>query len=701
MTVNLLFRDLVIAFGLAVISVLFVCSLGLNLSTAFSVAIAIPVSLSIGAIILPFIQVDLNQISLIAFIISLGVLVDDAIVVNENIDRHLQKGKTPFKAAVDGTKQVSVSVITSTLTVVFTFLPLVLLPGAAGAFIRPLPTVLISTIIASTIVALGLIPMYRVIRETSRIKSGNIGTNKSERKPAGLLGDFIEKLANWYGEVILKRVVRRPLLFTISGFLLGTIAYALIPFIPLEFFPDTNREEVFIEAILPEGVVISETDEEMKKVATWLQDQVEVRTVTTYVGANIPRLFGMTGSSQIGPNKANFLVFIDKDKTTTKEMVDLWNERLPKEFPEMMVTLSVIESGPPVGAPIAIQISGESLETLIELTNQVKSVLSSVEGVASISDDVGSQLPTLDIVPNRTAMDQWGITSREISESLRLLGDGIPLGQIEQQEQLLDMRMTYFQEGTKSLDQLENIYLPTREGEAISLATFVDVDSTFSIQTIPHRNNVRTITVRAYPGERTTDEILADSRKELDEIFVSETGYSLVIGGENSARSDVFIDIGKIFIIVLFLVLIVLAIQFYSLVIPFLILSTVYLAISGALFGLFITQTGLGFMSMMGAVSLAGIVVRNGIMLIEFFEQSRKLGMELVDAVIHVGKVRFRPIILTSVTSIAGLMPITLGNNPLFKPLGIAIVSGLFFSTILTLIIVPALYMLYAKRQKV
>ncbi|MDT8860408.1 efflux RND transporter permease subunit [Alkalihalobacillus sp. MEB130] len=683
-----LFKDLAVAFAIAVVSVLLVCSLGLNVSTALSVALAIPVSLSLGAIVYPFIGIDLNLISLIAIIIALGILVDDGIVVNENIERRLQLGDQPLEAAINGTKEVATSVVTSTLTVVFTFLPLLLLPGEAGGFIRPLPVVLIATMIASTFVALFLIPTFRSMQ-------GNKKVTNRERKPAGFLGKAFDRASKIYSEKLVRPITKRPLVTVIVGFLMGTAAYGLIPFIPLEFFPDTDREEVFVEMKLPEGTALAETERQAEEVEEWLEGIEYVESVTSYIGTNIPRLFGPSGGGVAGDHVANFFVLINKDKLTTREATDIWNEKLPELFPDKTFTASMIESGPPVGAPIAIQISGESMDRLGEIATNVKEILVATDGVTTVNDDVGAPLTTVQFVPQRDELESHGLSSSDLAQTLRLVGEGIPLGQLQTPDGLMDMRMTFAKRDLESVEILQELTLPSVQGGTVDVADLVAVEETTSAPSIPHKNTLRTITVRAYPGgERSTDEILNETRASIEEVVAAEAGYELVIGGETSARTDVFIDIGKIFIVVVFLILIVIAIQFYSLTIPILIMSTVYLAVAGALLGLFITQTGLGFMSMMGAVSLAGIVVRNGIVLIEFIEQRRRQGSDPKEAVILAAEQRFRPIVLTTLTSIAGLMPIALGNSTLFKPLGIAIVSGLIFSTVLTLVIVPALYLL-------
>ncbi|RSL35162.1 efflux RND transporter permease subunit [Salibacterium salarium] len=714
--VSELFSELFLAFAIAFLSVLLVCSIGLRFSTALSVAIAIPVSLAIAMIVLPFAGVGLDQISLIAFIISLGILVDDGIVVNENIDRRLRLGESPYHASVKGVRQVAVSVITSTLTVVFTFLPLLLLPGSAGAFIRPLPAVLIAAIIASTVVALVLIPIYRTIREeqkkTNRADPPSSSTKSSfpprESKTSkttspGWFGHTIDNMASFYSRRILGKVVKRPLLISLSGLMVGTAAYGLIPFTPLEFFPDTDREEVFIEASLPEGTQLEDTEEKARDMEEWFYDKEEVESVSTYVGTTIPKIFGSSdGGGTPDSNDVNFLVYIDNEKTMARDAMNEWNVTLSDQFSEVEARGSIVESGPPVGAPIAVEVSGDDMKGILEVTDDIESLFAGAEGVTNTDVDAGNDLSAYQFSPDRETLENTGVTSEAITQELRLLGEGVPVGEWQMNNEIIDMRMVYDTKGTVSEDDIERVELTqqTNGAQRVFLADLVMRNETSSVQAIPHQNTERTVTVRAFLGDQDADSILAETEEELDAISEESSDYTITVGGETSERTDVFIDIGQIFIVVVFLIMIVIAIQFYSLIMPFLILSAVYLAVAGAVLGLFITQTGLGFMSMMGAVSLAGIVVRNGIVMIEFMEQRRKEGMVLEEAVRMVGQERFRPIILTSLTSIAGLLPIALGNNPLFQPLGIAIVSGLVFSTILTLVVIPALYVLKAKMSK-
>jgi multidrug efflux pump subunit AcrB len=686
-----LFADLSKAFLIAMLLVLLICSLGFNLISALSVMLVIPLSLSLGIIAAPLLGVDMNQITLIGFIIVLGIIVDDSIVVNENIERHLRSGQEVFLSCINGTKEVMTSVISSTVIIVFTFFPLLFLSGASGDFARPLPVIIIFSIIASTTVALSIIPIYRQhIAEKYLVWASR----------TGYIGRVLEQAATYYAEKIVPFLTRKPKTVALLIIFLSFSIYLLIPFTPLEFFPDTEREEIFIEMKLPEGTTIDKTMVQAKQLQDWIVSQEEAREVSAFIGTPMPRLFGMTSSQGNEPNQAMFLVYINKDKALASTLKDQWNNQLIEEFPQAEFNTSVVESGPPVGAPIAIRVKGQSFEELGLIGQEIRALLLQQPGVNSVSDDVGKSLATLSFQPKREAMQQWGVNNQAITQVLRLYGEGLPIGEFSSDQTLLDMRVEYKLEKGTPLDNLHNMSVLSPTGDAVPLTSLVDLSPDFTVQSIPHHNYIPSLTVRGYlESNAKADGVLNDMGPELERIMANYPNSIIEIAGETSARTDFFMEIGKIFVIVLFLILIVMAIQFYSLLIPLLIMSTVFLGTSGAILVLFITQTGLGFMSLMGIVSLAGISVRNGIILIDFMEQRRKNGAPLADAVQEACQKRLKPIILTSLTTILGLTPLIFSNILLFKPLAIAIAGGLMFSTCLTLFLLPALYVTFVANR--
>ncbi|PYZ97423.1 acriflavin resistance protein [Alteribacter lacisalsi] len=706
--VQQIFGDLALSFLFAIIAVVLVTLLGLNLSSAAIVALAIPVSILIGLVPLPFMGVDLNQISIIGMIIALGILVDDAIVVGDNVQRKYQEGLSPVEGAIEGTKEVRTSIITSTLAIVFTFLPLVFITGANGDFIRALPSVLITTILASTVIALSLVPIYLIWRQKrkERKDKGRKAANEEPAVKVGLLGKQIDKLADWYSGKILRRVVKHPLKVAISGLVFCILCYGLIPFIPVVFFPSADREEVTVEVRLPAGTPIDQTEEILFDMAdTILAEDEAIYETAIYAGDGLPPLFG-EGMTNTGEETGEILLRTDREIQSAEETISRWTEPLQDAYPDAVIELGTIEAGPPVGAPIAIKIQGPEMDELKTIRDEMMDYISSLPETATVVDDLGDDRPVVLYEPDRELMEENGITLNQISEQIGLATEGIPLEDFDDGTSSIPMQLIV--NGDNDELVLDDFVIPSQASgdggapDLISLEDLVSETRTEQTPLIARENGDRTITVRVFPSD--------DGQQDLEEqieSYVEDTvtasgfdnDYTISIGGETEDRDDFFVELATLFLVVIFLIYIVMAIQFYSLLMPFLIMSTVFLAITGAIIGLFITQTGLGFMAMMGIVSLSGIVVRNSIVLVEFIEQRRRAGVPLEDAVVNAGNVRLRPILLTAITAIAALLPVAFSGDVLFVPLSISIISGLLFSAVFTVVLVPAFYMVLKRRS--
>ncbi|WP_223700757.1 efflux RND transporter permease subunit [Sutcliffiella deserti] len=691
--VGKIFTDLGLSFLISILAVVLITFFGLNAVSALLVAISIPISIALGLIPLPYASVDLNQISIIGIIIALGILVDDAIVVNDNIQRRYQLGDKPLEGALTGTKEVRVSIITSTLAIVFTFLPLTFISGPNGAFISALPTILISTIIGSTIVALTIVPIFLAWR---RKKS-------SKKSRDGLLGKQFENLSDWYSKKVLTKIVKKPLVTGFAVLIFCTATYALVPFIPVVFFPSADREEVTVTVTLPAGTPLEETEARLQLIEDSLKEEEAIYETTIFAGSGEPGIFGSTLSNS-GENTGQIVVRVNREEQSAAATIEEWQPKLREEYPDAVIMLSTIEAGPPVGAPIALSVVGEKIDELMDTVNRLKEDIQGLKGSGAVIDDVGTPLPTIQYVPVREVMEEHGITAQEISNQIRLVTEGIPVGSYEagMERETLTISQDFVEDGeTLELSQLElpSKYETTEFGAPVlvPLSELVTVEETEALPLIPHKDGERTITVRVYPGEEDKQKLEGEVMEIAESLETATTSIS--VGGESSARSDFFIEIGKLFLIVIFLIYILMVVLFNSLRLPLLIMSSVYLAISGALIGLFLTQTGLGFMAMMGIVSLAGIVVRNATVFIEFMEQRLQNGSSLSEAVIDSGKARLRPVVLTAFTSIAALLPIAFSGDVLFTPLAISIISGIFFSTFFTLLFVPAFYIVIKKKQ--
>ena len=702
--VDELFSDLARETFFAVIAVIFVCTLGLNLTTSFVVMMAIPISIALGIIPLSAMGISLNQISIVALVIVLGILVDDAVVVNDNIERRLSVlRESPEDAAIKGSKEVSVSILTATFATICAFGPLAFLQGNAGSFIRPIPVIITLTMLASMVMSLTIIPIFRQWHETRRnnrflaMKSDSQEDVAADyRKPAGLLGKQLQSMTVFYARKLMPKMLKNPLKTGLTGVLIGTLAYGLIPFTPVQLFPNADRGEMFVNVRLPVGSSISNTADLVQDLSVWLKDQPGVNLVSAYAGNMAPKMFGGDTGNGSGDNIAQLVVRLDKEKLTTEEAVKKWEKELQKRYPNANVVPEEMQAGPPVGSPVAVRLYGDDVDKLRSLSHQVKDIIKSVPGTLDIKDSFGIDRYAVSFELNKENMDAMQVNPNDISRTIRLVSEGISNSQFDNGRDLIDITLFSDTQGVDPLSAIQRLTVPNARGEQIPLYQLADVRPSFSMPSIEHRNLSRVVTVTADVKGRTATDVIKELSPLLNKVNLPE-GYRYEIAGETSEQTDIFLDLGKLSIVVCFLIIILITLQFYSLTIPFLIMSTIFLAFAGSLIGLFITRTPLGFMTMMGAISLTGIVVRNGIILVEFIENARHEGMELTEAVISAGESRLRPIVLTSATAIAGLTPLALSGDVLFKPLAVTIMSGLFFSTMLTLIIVPSFYTVLAK----
>ncbi|MDR7315225.1 efflux RND transporter permease subunit [Brevibacillus nitrificans] len=692
--VDELFSDLTREMWIAIIAVLLVCTLGLNLITSFVVALAIPISLAVGLLFLPSLGISLNMISIVSLIIVLGILVDDAVVVNDNIERRLSVlGEKPLKAAVNGANEVAISIVTATLATIASFAPLMFLSGNAGQFIRPVPAIISLTMLASMIMSLTIIPIFRQWYEQRR-KTGAEGY----RKPAGLLGKQLNQLTKWYANKLMPKILRRPLMAGMIGVLIGTAAYGLIPLTPVQLFPNDDRPEFLVNIRVPVGSSIYETDRVVRGVSEWIRQQPAIESVASYAGGSAPKMFGGDTAAGSGITVGQLVVRFDEKKVKVEDMIEPWTEEFKKLYPEATILPTQLEAGPPVGKPVVIRIYGEDIETLRSLSAEVKDVVANAQGTYDVQDDFGVERYTLEFVVNKELMEQKMVNYTDLSQTLRLVSEGITVSEFDSGTDLIDIKLFLQKSQEEPALLFQRLSIANARGEQIPLSQLAEVKPTFSTQAIPHRDLSRAVTISSDLKDRTATEVMTELAPKLNGISWPE-GYRFEVGGETSEQTDIFIDMGKLSILVVFLILILIAMQFYSLTIPVLVMSTVYLAVAGSLIGLFITQTPLGFMTMMGVISLSGIVVRNGIVFIEFIEEARHAGVELKQAVIHAGEARLRPILLTSMTAVAGLMPLAISGDVLFKPLAVTIISGLLFSTMLTLIVVPSFYTVLTQRK--
>ncbi|MFG6148730.1 efflux RND transporter permease subunit [Halobacillus sp. B23F22_1] len=691
------YTNLVTSFAISLFAVIFIMILGLPLSSAILVAIAIPISILVGLIPLPYIGVDLNQISVIGIIIAIGILVDDAIVVNDNIQRRFQLGDSPLEGTINGIREVRKSIITSTLMIVFSFFPLTFISGTNGEFIRALPSVLIFTVLASTFIALTLIPTVQYVRR--------MRAKKETSSKVGLLGKFFNRLERSYADQLLPKVTKKPIRTGIAGILVCLLLSLLVIKIPFEFFPAADRPEVTISVKFPQGTTIEESEAQLEEMEKMLAENEETITETAiYAGSGLPNLFNET-LTQSGENTGQLLVRVDRNVTNATTFINDWEEQLRDEFTNAEIFLDTIVSGPPPSPPVALNLQGPSIDKLAKEAENIKDRLESLEYSEIVTLNIGTLQPIKEYSPDRELLAENNISLETVTSQLQMANTGLPLRTFDDGNGRLPVQLLVDDgnENGVNLRELTIVSEPVNDlpPNEFTLDEVINESESEQIGVIPHLNGDRTITIEAYPltGE---ESVFTSTAQEEIEAISSELpeGYTIEETGQSDAQSDFFVEVSKLFVIVLFLIYVTIALQFNSLTMPLLITSSVFIAITGAIIGLFVTNEPLSFLAVLGIVSLSGIVVRNSVILIEFIEQNKNQYTSIADSVIEAGRARIRPIVLTSLTSIAALTPIIFTGDVLFKPLAISIVSGLIFSTALTLILVPTFYLILDRIRK-
>jgi multidrug efflux pump subunit AcrB len=466
-----MFHDLGISFILAMLLVLLITSAGLNAFASIGAGLSVPLAFCGGILVLPWAGVDMNQITLIAFILVLGDLVDNAIVVNENIARHMAGGMLHQEAIRAGTGEVAPSIVSSTLIITSTFFPLLFLSGSSGDFIRPLPVVIISCIVASAIAALVFIPVYR-------LRFDRYLQNREAHFQSGWLHKQLEQAGDFYSRKIVGRLLQAPLKYAAGGLLISLLAFGLVKVIPVEFFPDVEREELFVEIEFHPSTAQTGGQEKMARIREFIGGQKGVRQVNTYYGTAMPKIFGMSTSSASGPDSGQILVFVDSRQASARQVRDVLSQRLGEAFPRERFSLSVVESGPPLGAPLAFRIKGDSLEELQGASDELRQAFLSQPGVLSVKDDLGQAIPRIVFQPLPAAMVFHEVQAGQISQALRLYGEGIDLGEVREGNDLIDLRLQYGRElkGISRPDHCSHLILSITAPSLLRLKIFRNLD---------------------------------------------------------------------------------------------------------------------------------------------------------------------------------------------------------------------------------
>ena len=677
-----------------VVSVLF---LFLGLRNSIFVALAIPFSMLISFTILQAMGMTLNIVVLFSLILALGMLVDNAIVIVENIFRHMQEGKSRFAAARSATREVGWPVISSTATTLCAFFPMVFWPGIMGEYMKFLPLTLIVTLSASLFVALVINPVICASFMTLGKKSG-----EKELKQGALLNTYQASL-----EYALDN--RFKVFFLACGLLVGiSICYGLLGH-GVELFPETDPNRAFVNLKAPAGTNLAASDELTRQVEEIASKEGDLRYVIAEVGVGDSSASGASSGSLSHQSRVS-LDFKDVQDRKEKSPVILGRIRHAVEkIAGAEIKVEKENMGPPTGPPVSIELSGESVEVLQDLLTHARELIRDIPGLVDLKDDLAKANPEIRVLVDREKASLLGLSTAIISRTVKAAISGDKLGVYREGKDEYDIIARLPEGRRKSFADIENLLVPSALGNPVPLSTVAQVKFGVGFGSIRHLEQKRVVTLSANTFNRNSNEVLADVQQNLKGLNLP-AGYRLDFSGEQEEQQKASAFLSKAFLAAIGLIALVLISQFNSVLKSLIVLSSVVLSLTGVFLGLIITSTPFGIiMTGIGVISLAGVVVNNAIVLIDYITQLEEQGMPMRRALVRAGVVRFRPVMLTAMTTILGLLPMAVGINFDFRsfsfevggesaqwwgPMAVAVIFGLAFATVLTLVVVPVLYSL-------
>ncbi|MEY3648990.1 MAG: hypothetical protein RLZ13_1875 [Bacteroidota bacterium] len=674
---------------LIAIALVFVTLLPLGNRASIIVMISIPLSLAIGLILMNALGYGLNQLSIVGLVVALGLLVDDSIVVVENIERWIRDGYSKQEAALKATQQISISVVGCTVTLIIAFLPLVFLPESSGDFVRSLPMSVITSVLASLVVSLTIIPFL----STWLLK------NKTEGH-SNKMYDLFQRGIHVSYAPLLEKALKKPVATLVLAGSIFFISLCLFPVIGFSLFPSSEKPQFLVNVTTPLQSNLSNTDTLVRQVEQEVGKIPELRNFATNVGKGNPRIY----YNEIPENERSDYgqLFVQlKPETSAPRKLEII-QTLQASFAKIVgakVEVKNFEQGPPVTAPIEIRLVGDNLDTLRSLASKVESLLKQTPGTIYVNNPVANLKTDIRVDIQKEKARQLGIATADIDQTVRLALAGLNMGSFtDPQGNERSIVLTTPKENRATLESFEPIYIYNNQGKGIPLSQIADLKFESSTLTIDHYNKNRSVSVSSFvDANNLTDRVLSEVIAKLDQIHLPE-GYQLTLGGEYETKQESFAGFNTIIIVTAFLFIAVLILLFRTFKSTIIVLSVIPLGMVGALIALWITGNSLSFVAIIGLIALAGIEVKTSILLVDFTNQLRKEGVDLDTAIQQSGEIRFLPIVLTTITAIGGLIPVALSTNPLISPLAIVLIGGLISSTILSRIVTPVLYKLLPPR---
>lgn len=654
-----------------------------DLRPTIIIGIAIPISVIVAFTAVWLADITLNVVSLGGLALGIGMLVDNAVVVLENIYRLRKEGKSRAEAAVEGSKQVSGAIIASTLTTIAVFLPVVFVEGFTAQIFQEMALTVSITLLASLLVALTLVPMM----SSKLIKRPDTSTHhklmdKSKESYKKLLSSSLKH----------KWIVVAITIIVFGGSILGALS------VGTELMPEADEGQISINVTMPKGTVYEDTIKEVGKIEDALLDYEEIDVIGASVGGN--DMFSMLMGSSADTGSITVMLVDQSDRErSTKEVADEIREELSQvSDAEINVEATSANMMTMAGTGVQVDITGLEFDVLEDLAKEVADIVENVEGTVEVDDGIEKGSPEVRIVLDEEKALPMGLTTAQVAGQIREMLTGIKATTINMKGRTIDVYVNETANENVSIESIESLPFNTPMGGEVVLGNVANIEKATGYTSITRSNQKRMLSVTGKIKEGyASGTVSKDIEEALEDVAVPD-GYNIDLTGQAEQIEEAFGSLLLALILGAVLVYMIMASQFESLLYPFVIMFSVPLAFTGAFLGLFITGTPLSIVAFLGMIVLTGIVVNNGIVLIDYINQLKEQGLSTKEAILEAGPTRLRPIMMTALTTILGLLPIALGigeGAEMITPLGITVIGGLIMSTFLTLIVVPIIYSIF------
>lgn len=673
----------------AIILVVIVVIIFMGLRSAIVVSFPIPLVMALVFIYMYLTKIPLHQVSIASLIISLSLLVANGIVANDSMYLYLERRTDRFTACTKGVDEVKIAILTSTLTSIASFLPLAMMQGVAGKFVKSLPILVSIALFGSYITALTVVPS--IGNHILKVKEKDTNSKKIMNKVKKLLRT--EKIGtcfmNFYGNCLkIALKIPRMIISVFIALLIGSLA--IVPSLDMQLFPPVERDQYTIDVTVQDGSDAQKTERIVNQIADILDKEPSVTSYAYKVGDGFPKYYVTFVSNDPASNKAQFLV------NGSQNQINNLQRLFYKNIPGASINIRKLEIAVPVTYPIQVRVSGENINQLRKIAEEIKDKIYDVEGSKNIEDDYGYNSYKLKIKVNEEKANLVGITNYDIASTVRMAVNGLEISQMKQKDiekDSLPIIIKIPEEQKNDRDILDNIFLTSQiTNENVLLNQIASIETQTSLNKIVRRDSQRTITIGMFvENGYNTNRVMREVENRLADYSLPD-GYTIHFGGESEERNDAFSSMKIPTVLAIVIIYLILVFQFGDLKKPLIIMGTIPLSFIGIIWGLKLTGYPIGFMALLGAISLMGVVVNNGIVLLDYIKLLVKDYDDTKEAIVEACKTRLRPIMIGMVTTVISLLPLAQSGGMLWAPMATSIIAGMLISSVLTLIVIPCAY---------